>query len=240
MVMAASQMVLELWERAADCPPRQRGLAILAAACPEFGTVSRTVGECESQLLAIHEALFGSQLNGFARCPQCGEALELALDIATLRDSAASRPDDCVWRQDGFNVEYRALTVADVVDASACNSVEEAYSLLLRRAVVACSRDGRSMPVHLLPPVVMEQLAVRLGESDPLAECVLDLACPACEHQWSVLLDTTSLLWTEIRMRVARLLREVHALAAAYGWSEGDVLALSPRRREAYLGMVGA
>jgi hypothetical protein len=38
----------------------------------------------------------------------------------------------------------------------------------------------------------------------------------------------------------SRLLLEVHALASVYGWSERDVLNLSPRRRRLYLDMVGA
>ena len=35
-------------------------------------------------------------------------------------------------------------------------------------------------------------------------------------------------------------LAEVHALAAAYGWTEAEVLALSAARRRAYLELVGA
>jgi hypothetical protein len=31
------------------------------------------------------------------------------------------------------------------------------------------------------------------------------------------------------------MLREVDTLAAAYHWAEADILALSPRRRQAYL-----
>ena len=36
-----------------------------------------------------------------------------------------------------------------------------------------------------------------------------------------------------------RTLAEVHRLASAYGWREQDILALSPARRQLYLGMVG-
>src|SRR5206468_730296 len=37
-----------------------------------------------------------------------------------------------------------------------------------------------------------------------------------------------------------RLLREVDALARAYGWREPDILALTPWRRDAYLQLVNA
>jgi hypothetical protein len=35
------------------------------------------------------------------------------------------------------------------------------------------------------------------------------------------------------------LLAEVHSLARAYGWTESEILALSPQRRSTYLEMVG-
>ena len=44
----------------------------------------------------------------------------------------------------------------------------------------------------------------------------------------------------ELATQAKRLLREVHFLARAYGWREADILAMSARRRQAYLEMVGA
>jgi hypothetical protein len=34
------------------------------------------------------------------------------------------------------------------------------------------------------------------------------------------------------------MLRDVHALATAYGWREADIVAMSPWRRQVYLDMV--
>ena len=63
--------------------------------------------------------------------------------------------------------------------------------------------------------------------------------CPACGHDASITFDVVSYLWNEIDEWAKRVLVEVHVLAAAYGWSERDVLALSPRRRRLYLEMQG-
>ena len=38
--------------------------------------------------------------------------------------------------------------------------------------------------------------------------------------------------------RAGALLHEVHRLASAYGWSEAQILALSPARRAQYLALV--
>jgi len=44
--------------------------------------------------------------------------------------------------------------------------------------------------------------------------------------------------WAELAAEAKRLLREVDALARAYGWREADILALSSQRRHAYLELV--
>ena len=46
-------------------------------------------------------------------------------------------------------------------------------------------------------------------------------------------------LWKEVLIEARRLLREVNALARTYHWREADILALSPRRRQAYLELAG-
>jgi hypothetical protein len=53
-------------------------------------------------------------------------------------------------------------------------------------------------------------------------------------------LDAGVLLWDEIDARARALLAEVHTLASAYGWSEGEILSLGAARRASYLAMVGA
>ena len=54
-----------------------------------------------------------------------------------------------------------------------------------------------------------------------------------------MLFDILSFFWGEIQICARRLLREVHALASAYGWTESEILSLSTTRRHAYLEMVG-
>jgi hypothetical protein len=77
-----------------------------------------------------------------------------------------------------------------------------------------------------------------MAEADPGAWIELALGCPGCGEEWSAPFDIVSFLWAEVEARARELLEEVHALASAYGWGEGEVLALSPERREAYLELV--
>ena len=118
--------------------------------------------------------------------------------------------------------------------------MEGARRLLAERCVVEARRESGPVAAADLTEADVAALAAALAEADPGAELLLELRCPACESGWWELLDVATFVWTEVEVQARRLLREVHALARAYGWREADVLALSPRRRRLYLEMVGA
>ncbi len=61
---------------------------------------------------------------------------------------------------------------------------------------------------------------------------------PGVRREWQALFDIAAYFWAELAAEAKRLLREVDALARAYGWREADILALSPRRRQAYLELI--
>ena len=81
---------------------------------------------------------------------------------------------------------------------------------------------------------VGEQLAL----ADPLAEIIIHFDCPVCGVSFDESLDLSAFLWAELEGQAKRLLYDVHTLAAAYSWSEAEILSLSATRREFYLGMV--
>jgi hypothetical protein len=83
-------------------------------------------------------------------------------------------------------------------------------------------------------------LATRIAELDPQADLHLALACGACEHRWTAPLDVADLVWRRVDARARSLVADVAALAAAFGWTEGEILGLSAERRRVYLDLVGA
>ena len=91
-----------------------------------------------------------------------------------------------------------------------------------------------------LPDSVIRKLNQRIEVLDPQAEIRINLLCPECSHKWDVFFDITSFLWTEINDWAKRMLQMVHKLALGYGWSEHEILNLSPVRRQLYLGMLGS
>lgn len=233
--------LLELWERGARTPAERSG-ALLAAARPELAGSARgalTVGEGDAAVLELREATFGPRLEGFAECPACGERLEFALDSRELRvdveEGAGGGVEELTVR--GYRVGLRPLTGADLQIASAdgAGGVEDMRAALLERAVVSAELGGTPLEAGALPEEVVAAVSARLGERDPQAELLVELACPMCDEHWEAPLDIGSFFWTELAALARQLLADVAALASAYGWCEADILALTGERRRAYL-----
>jgi hypothetical protein len=72
------------------------------------------------------------------------------------------------------------------------------------------------------------------------AETRFAITCPACGMTERVELDIGRFLWADVRHAALRLMRDVHELASAYGWSEREVLAMPAARRASYLEMTRA
>ncbi|HSU13650.1 hypothetical protein [Longimicrobium sp.] len=236
----AADELLALWERWDGEPPAWRGLALAAAASarPEAAG-GLTVGQRDAVLLSLRERLFGPRVVSTAACPACGERLELDFEVDDVRMDASPSAGPIALAVDGFELAVRLPTSADAADAARARGVDGARRLLLERCVVDAREGGEARAPGDLPDPVVRAVAAEMVEADPQAEVRLSLTCPACGHGWEALFDIVSFLWSEIEAWGERTLREVHSLARAYGWREGDVLALTPARRRRYLEMVG-
>jgi len=86
----------------------------------------------------------------------------------------------------------------------------------------------------------VDRVGEKMAEADPLAELRITLDCPACGNVSNETIEIISFIWSKIEARAKRLAWEVHEIASAYGWTESEVLSLSPARRALYLDMVQA
>jgi hypothetical protein len=110
----------------------------------------------------------------------------------------------------------------------------------LARCVIEARWNDEPVEASELPQEIAEAATRQMAASDPQADMRIALDCQACQHRWEEVFDIVSFFWIEIDAWARRLLREVHVLAAAYGWRESDVLTLSPARRQIYLAMAQA
>lgn len=236
--------VLRIWELGERQGPWEQALTILGAACPEFTAeqlADLSLGQRDRKLFILHQWLFGPDLYGFVECRQCRERLEFSLRVPEFDDGRVdSSSEDRTFSAGGFDLRFRPPNSRDLLAAETCAVPKQARQLLIQRCLLDVRRAGTAVASTELPEPVLGLLAIQLSQCDPWQEVLLEMACPACGHRWQSLLDIGVFLWAELAALAKRLLREVHALACAYGWKEVDILALSARRRRAYLEMVGA
>jgi hypothetical protein len=226
---------LTLWERGAGLHPIDQGLLALSAAFPEtpYETLADwPLGRRNTALARLRLVCFGPRLEAWLTCKRCDEKLEFQMDGTALATEHLGREyppiDPIVVRGHSF----RLPTSRDL-------------------ARVAAETDARSAAIELVESCRLEEREPRdwsredleeVGEqmalADPMAETRLTLICPSCGTECDEALDIAAFLWTEIEGRAKRLLLEIDALARAYGWTEGEILSLSDRRRAHYLEMV--
>lgn len=235
--------LLSTWERGLTALPFERALAILSVASPESSPAALarlSIGRRDANLLQLREWAFGSELAILAACPSCRQQVELTMPVSALRvatDPANSIENSFMLRE--YEVRYRAPNTEDL---ASCAGLELAAS---RQKLFACCVtdarcQGKAVTAEDLPPEVTQKIVQQIEAIDPQADTRVKLSCPECHQGWTEVFDIVSFFWAEIDAWARRVLRDVNALARAYGWSERDILALSPTRRQIYLAMAQA
>jgi hypothetical protein len=231
--------LLQVWEEGSALSPLERPLALLAQACPEATRAELSglsIGERDARLLDLRELTFGRQLTAVAGCPECDQRLELKLAVS---DIIVPRPTDTDGvlsiEIEGYQISFRLPTSADLIAIAGQADSDAKGSQLLAACIVSARFRGRRRSAGKLPKKVLERIVAEMAWADPQAEVMLNLSCPTCRHHWQAQFDIASYLWTELEAWAHRTLQQVHMLASAYGWSEAEILAISPRRRQLYL-----
>ena len=240
--LSAAQL-LNAWERGLSEPMCRRMFPVLAAAyleCPLDELAALSIGERDRRLLTLRAATFGPQLASVAGCSQCGEVLEWEIEtVDLLMEKPTESSGDLSIDVDNYNVRFRLPGTLDLASISNCPDASSARQRLLENCISDAKHKGEQLSPRALPVSVTTEIVKRMSEADPQADLEVDLSCPSCGEQWQAQFDIESFFWTELSAWAQRILMEVHRLARAYGWSESDILNLSPWRRQFYLGMAG-
>jgi hypothetical protein len=233
--------LLNTWEQGAGRTLPEKALLLLDAACADGepgDPALLSIGERDARLLQLREWMFGSQLLNIADCPTCNERIEWINNVTDLRVPASELPAATFNMQvENYDIQFRLPNSYDLSKAAS-----REYSLnpkrLLAECIISAHKDAREYDATELPAQVFELLDERMGTADPQANIVMNLSCPACGHTWEAQFDIVSYLWTEIDNWSKHVLQDVAMLAAAFGWSESQVLNLSAQRRQLYLDIV--
>jgi hypothetical protein len=234
--------LLNAWDAAKAARPASRVLILIArlGAAKDIGAAADLpVGVRDGIVLELRRHLFGRRLELVATCPHCGEKVEFEPDAANLTDLAlqavsASEPWPVSVPVGDVVLTCRRPTTRDL-RAAADGASMAARRRLFEACIVEATRAGTAVPIEALDEEIVAGLAAALAVLDPAADIRFGLACPVCAGTWEALFDPPHLLWSEIDNWALGRIDEVRRLAAAFGWAERDILAMSAARRRLYL-----
>lgn len=237
--MLRADDLLELWAGGRAGTPTDGALDLLSSVQGDIGSL--TPGTRDRELLLLHASVFGPCLDAVVPCTTCAEVLELSVPIDELLASVASvgsvgsvgSADGARMLQRGdVEIAFRLPTVGDL-----CEGLVDGAALL-DRCITSATVDGSPVVARDLPAAVRDAVEEAMRQADPCAEITVAIVCPSCGYAWDDLLDPTPFVWQEVGRSATRLVEDIVDLASAFGWSEGQILALSPSRRRLYLDRV--
>ncbi|MFK0293016.1 hypothetical protein ACIQU6_21420 [Streptomyces sp. NPDC090442] len=246
MAVTGPAELLATWE--AGLAERAAGRALLLHRAarpgePPDALLSAPLGERAADLFALRRALFGDRLEVTLDCAAtgCGAAMEFELDAGELAAARPRPPEGGLRVAEGaWVVRFRLPAPGDLAAVAAARPSDDTHArrLLAARCALAAHRAGREATAEELahlPDPVLKRFAEAAEAADAGAELTFRIACPECGATTPAELDIAGYLWTELDAWARDLLLDVHLLASAYGWSEPEILALSPLRRRYYL-----
>jgi hypothetical protein len=176
-------------------------------------------------LAAIYRAEIGEAVACRAACAGCAKPFEFAFPLAALiarQDEAAAAvgpPDEEGWWTAPGGIQLRVPTLADA-DADGGATL---FARIARKK---------------LPKGKIDAAAAFLEEASPLMSLDIATSCPECGHGQQVWFDLAAFLIRTLAGERPFLLRETHLLAARYGWSHGEIMALPRDDRRAFAALI--
>ena len=239
MMDLSAQRILEVWEKGASSTPEGRTQALLGLVQPELSTqdlAELALGERNKNLLGLRQQLYGSKLQAYIECGECGEALDLEFSIDEIGIFSATKiPDIHNVSNANLNFKIRLPNSNDLNALADLRNIEDGRSLLFSRCVIEVQRDSSEITINELSENELDELEKIISEIDPRMEIVFDLRCPQCSHTWQSPLEIGTFVWSEYDAYARQLLEQVHTLASRYAWSESEILSMSEQRRQYYL-----
>jgi hypothetical protein len=235
-------ILLDLWERGLVQQPFEWAMALLSSAYPGLGEqelFNLSIGQRNTYLLTLREWAFGTKLACQVSCPGCRKLLEMTLNTNDIKVSTNTEHNSVLLlERDEYELRFRLPNSRDLALITGVNDITVARHQILAACLLEAWYKKQPCSIEALPTELVQAMIEQMDQADPQADMQFDLFCPVCQHQWEASFDIVSFFWREIDRWARQTLRDIHTLAAAYGWHEAEILRLSPLRRQLYLNMV--
>ena len=194
---------------------------------PEGLAGSLLAGDRDYLMLQLRRMTLGDHVQAVLECTVCGAKMDIDFQARDVPVERRSQTESAytIALSGGRSVRFRLPNGADQESVARMDTAEAVQTLLTR-----CVLGGGPLSAE-----EAEAVAAAMEERAPAVELELDLTCPECGHASVVPFDTTAFFIREMTGRRHYLLREVHALALHYHWSENEIMSMAQPRRRAYL-----
>lgn len=194
-----------------------------------------TVADRDRLVAELYRHCYGDRIEGRSRCRGCGEGFEVAFSLREL--AAGLEPGDAegVEGPDDEGV----YTLADGTRFRLPTPADERAVSGLEPAAARAELLGRCR-IDESPEASAERLEAAMERLGPVLVLDLPAACPHCDAEQTVRFDVQAQLLGALAAERPWLIREVHRLALAYGWSRSEILGLSRDERRTHVRLIEA
>jgi len=182
-------------------------------------------------LAALYISLFGPKVASTLSCRNCAEKFDLDFSLHDLL--AHSLPTLTQASDNGTyelepGVSFRLPNGEDEMMINPNISGDGEKQLLER-----CLIEGN-------PETDNEKIQVKMAELAPVLNMEMQASCPECGVVQQVQFDMQSFFLMRLKQERHVLLREIHAIASQYHWSQKEILDLPGNVRKQYAALIHA
>jgi hypothetical protein len=185
--------------------------------------------------LVMRRSWLGDMIRTDTTCPSpgCLQRIDVSFGIADYLEHHRPRRSRRVTKEsaegwfalDGAAARFRIPTVADLLDAAS-------------EGVPADTLADRCIDAPEMSSALARRLDRALARLAPRLDDLIGGSCPECRREVAMRFDPLAYTLAELRSAFSGIYLETHALAAAYGWPEQQILALPRSRRRCYAALI--
>lgn len=221
---ASTRTAVELLQRLVDWPSGDAGDA-----------AELTAPDRDTLLATIYAHVYGDRVDTTARCTACSSPYDISFSLSDLRDILTSNlatekvqafPDGTFRSESG--IHFRLADARDELEVSLLPEAEAARALARR-----CVLESHPGADSASDEQILSELESVMEDVAPVLDVDINATCPECRSPQTMRFDVQFYLLQALEQDRARLARDIHYIAATYGWRLQDVLSLerSERRR---------
>lgn len=229
MPTTSAAALFDGWDPGSRHAPHRRLKSLLAVLHGAREIAADTLGARNIRLLELHRDLVGKPLEATVTCGRC--AVESEFEVPAHAILAIPTPDpaaSAVVRCADQVLRFRLPRMDDIQAAAHEPNLPRA---LLERCQLESGPISES---------AMAEAGRAFELLDPAANLVIDLVCAGCARPIAASLEIAGFVARDLDALSRALFHDVDRIAAAYGWTERDILALPPARRRRYVTMIEA